>query len=203
MATIQQSAEIGAHSRLPPRPRSELRPDQQAFHDYFHATISEKAPHPGASERAGNTLFPTLAVLPKTGRTQVDMLALLEEEAVGLPADARETASLVTTAFFKSAYVTHIHKMMAIKQKSLTEAQAEMLAQGRRPGDLNEGCELAWEIAHHLLEVRGPLPRELWERGNERFGLEGTVGLVHYVSLLAWTSMGMNAADVLAPGSVE
>ncbi|TKA69876.1 hypothetical protein B0A55_08825 [Friedmanniomyces simplex] len=199
MATIQQSKDIGNHSRLPPRHREDLRPDQQAFHDYFHETVSKNAPHPGASERAGNTLFPTLAVLPKTGRTQVDMLALLEEEAVGLPPDARETASLVATSHFKSAYVTHIHKMMAIKQKSLTESQAETLAKGGKPSNLNDDCSLAYDIAHHLLEVRGPLPQDLWDKGNSAFGLEGTIGLVHYVSLLAWTSMGMNAADVPAP----
>ncbi|KAK5744365.1 hypothetical protein LTR17_002075 [Elasticomyces elasticus] len=203
MASIQQSEKIGNHSRLPPKPREELRPAQQEFHDYFHETVSKNAPHPGASERAGNTLFPTLAVLPKTGRTQVDMLALLEEEAVGLPADAREVASLVATSFFKSVYVTHIHKKMAIMQKSLTEAQVEALEKGVKPDDLSDECSLAYDLAHHLLEIRGPLPQDLWDKGNAAFGLEGTIGLVHYVSLLAWTSMGMNAADVPAPKDVE
>ena len=202
MASIEQAQKIGDHSRLPPRPREELRPDQQRFHDYFHETVSKNAPHPGASERAGRTLFPTLAVLPKVGQAQVDMLAMLEEEAVGLPADAREVASLVATVHFKSVYVTHIHKKMAIMQKSLTEAQTEALGRGVRPEGLNDDCSLAYDIAHHLLDVRGPLPQDLWEKGNTRFGLEGTIGLVHYVSLLAWTSMGMNAADVPAPNEV-
>ncbi|KAK3117060.1 hypothetical protein LTR53_001939 [Teratosphaeriaceae sp. CCFEE 6253] len=202
MASIQQSENIGKASRLPPKPRDQLKPEQQRFHDYFHETVSKNAPHPGASERAGNTLFPTLAVLPRVGQAQVDMLAMLEEEAVGLPPDAREVASLVATAHFKSAYVTHIHKKMAVMQKSLTEEQAETLAAGEKPKDLNDNCNLAYDIAHHLLDVRGPLPQDLWDKGNAAFGLEGNVGLVHYVSLLAWTSMGMNAADVPAPGDV-
>lgn len=196
-----QSEELGKQSRIPPQPREELRSDRQEFYDYFRDSVSRNAPHPGAADRAGNTLFPVLAVLPKTGRTQVDLLALLEQEAEGLPADAREVVSLVATTHFRSAYVTHIHKMMAVKQKTLTEAQAEALAAGRKPEDLNGACSLAYDIAYHLLEVRGPLSQELFDRGVRAFGMEGTVGLTHHVALLSWTAMGLNVANVPVPSA--
>jgi 4-carboxymuconolactone decarboxylase len=186
-------------SRIPAVPREELRPDQQEFYDYFRKSVTKNAPHPGAADRAGKTLFPVLAVLPKTGKLSVDMLASIEAEATTLPKDVMETVSLYVTTYFKSPYVTHAHKMMAVKLGALTQQQAENITSGSKPFDLNEQCSLAYDTAHHLLEVRGPLSKDLWDRCDAAFGKEGTVGLVHLTSLMTWTSLGLNAADVKAP----
>jgi len=185
-------------SRLPPVPREELNPEQQEFHDHFHEVVSQKGP-PGASEKAGKTLLPFLVVLPKTGRRNVDMMGVLEDETEDLPNDAKETANLVCTAHFRCAFVTQAHKMLAIKLTSVTQKQAESIIAGAKPPDLNENCSIAYDTAYALVVVRGPLPQELWNRCLEAFGREGTVGLVHYVSLIAWTCMGLNACDVPAP----
>ena len=187
-------------SRLPPLPREELRPDRQEFRDYFHATSSAKAPHPGAADRAVKTLFPILAVLPKTGRANVDLLALLEEETAEFVSHAaRETVSLVATAFFQSKYIDYIHHKMAVELGYLTQAQADGIAEGVKPKGLSDECSVAYDLAWHLLRVRGPLPDPLWQTGVKQFGEEGTVGLMHYVGLIAWTSMGLNVADVPVP----
>jgi len=128
------------------------------------------------------------------------MLGLLAEETKGhLPEDAKEVASLVTTTHFRCAYATYAHQMMATRLNWLTEIQAAGIAAGSKPEGLNKGCSIAYDAAKQLLEVRGPLPSELWDRCVSVFGKEGTVGLVHYVALLTWTSLGLNAADVPAP----
>jgi 4-carboxymuconolactone decarboxylase len=187
-------------TRLPPLPREDLNEEQQHFYDDFRATVNAKSSHPGAADRASRTLFPVLAVLPKSGRLSVDLLAYLEDETRSyLPEDARETACLVTTTFFKSVYVTYAHKMMAVKLGLLTQEQADAMTDGRRPDGLSERCGVAYDFSRELLEVRGAVREELWERAVGAFGKEGAVGLMHYVSLLAWTSMGLNVADVPAP----
>ncbi|KAK5111753.1 hypothetical protein LTR62_004673 [Meristemomyces frigidus] len=185
--------------RLPSIPREDLSPEQQSFHDHFRTTVSQTSPHPGAADRATSTLFPVLAVLPQTGRLSVDMLASIEHEAVGLPKDAMEVASLYCTTYFKSDYVTYVHKMMAVKLCLLSAEQAETITSGAKPRDLNEGCSLAYDTARYLLEVRGPLSQELWVGCLGAFGREGTVGLMHLVALMSWTSMGLNLADIPAP----
>lgn len=185
--------------RIPYQPREDLTSEQQTFYDHFHKTVSRNAPHPGAAERAGKSLFPVLAVLPSIGKLQVDLMAQLEDEAPSLPQDARETASLVVVTYFRAAFVIKVHSMNAIRLELLSESQSTTITQGSKPGDLNERCSLAYDVASHLLEKRGPLPQDLWKKGVETFGEEGTVCLVHLVALMSWTAMGMNAVDVKAP----
>ena len=186
-------------SRIPSLPKEELNDEQQEFFDWFIASVKKKAPHPGAAERASKTLFPVLAVIPDVGKLSVDLLARLEDNTPQLPAYARETAALYTTTYFKSAYVTKIHSMNAVKLELLTQAQADTITAGEKPEDLDQERSLAYDIAEHLLAVRGPLSDALYDRGLEVFGREGIVALMHLVSLMAWTAMGLNVADVPPP----
>ncbi|KAK4580444.1 hypothetical protein LTR86_000647 [Recurvomyces mirabilis] len=178
-------------TRIPFVPRDEMQTEQQEFYDHFKDTVNKNAPHQGAAERASKTLFPVLAVLPKTGRMSVDMLASIEQEAHGLPKDAMETVCLFCTTYFKSPYVTFAHKSQAVKLGLLSQEQADAITSGAKPGDLNDGCSLAYDTAQYLLEVRGSMSSDLWEKC--------TVGLMHLVALMSWTSMGLNLADVPAP----
>lgn len=188
-------------TRLPARSREDLSPEQQTFLDYFRQSVTRSSPHPGAADRASKTLFPVLAVLPTVGKLSVDMLSSLEQQAPSLPANARETACLVTTTFFRSAFAGYAHKLMAVQLGLLSETQAEAITAGTKPGDLDESCSLAYDTAHHLLVVRGALPSELWDRCVKAFEIEGAVALMHMVSLMSWTSMNMNMADVPAPAA--
>jgi hypothetical protein len=191
-------------SRLPPVPREELDSEQQKAYDHFRASASRNAPHPGAVDRATNTLFPVLAVLPRTGSLNVDLLATLEQETTGYFSEAvREVVSLVATTFFKSDYVTRIHSLMAVQLGLLSQAQADAITEGRDPADLSADCRLAYRCAKHLLETRGPLTQELWDECVESFQLEGTIGLVHYVALLSWTSLTLNVANLKVPEKVK
>lgn len=135
-------------------------------------------------------------MIPDVGRLSVDMLDRLEDATPELPPHARETAALYTTTFFKSTYVTTIHKLQAVKLGLLTQTQMEEITAGRKPSDLDKERSVAYDVAEHLLAVRGSLPDELYERSLKTFGKEGTVALMHLVSLMAWTSMGLNVADV-------
>lgn len=112
-----------------------------------------------------------------------------------LPMLARQPPCTRTT-FFKSTYVTTIHKLQAVKLGLLTQTQMEEITAGRKPSDLDKERSVAYDVAEHLLAVRGSLPDELYERSLKTFGKEGTVALMHLVSLMAWTSMGLNVADV-------
>ncbi|KAF2768636.1 hypothetical protein EJ03DRAFT_328118 [Teratosphaeria nubilosa] len=186
--------------RIPPLPREQLNPEQQQFRDHFIESVQRSAPHPGAADRASKTLFPVLAVLPKSGRHSVDLLADLEEESKGfLSKDAAETVSLLTTSYFKSGFVTHVHKMMDVKLGLLTQEQADSISACEKPADLNENCSLAYDAAWHMLDVRGPVPQELWERCVAAFKVEGAVGIMHFVGLLTWTALGLNMANVPVP----
>ncbi|TKA83102.1 hypothetical protein B0A55_00866 [Friedmanniomyces simplex] len=141
--------------------------------------------------------FPFLAVLPGIGRLSLDMLVGLGEATRGvLPLDAREIASLVCASHFGSAYATNAHTEIATKQKLLSQSQCQTITAGAKPDDLSEKGSLAYDAAYFLLNIRGPLSQELWNRCMSAFGKEGTVGLVHYVALYTWTSIALNAADV-------
>ncbi|EMC98430.1 hypothetical protein BAUCODRAFT_426002 [Baudoinia panamericana UAMH 10762] len=158
-------------TRIPSKPRSELRPDQQEMHDHFMEIVGQSS-HPGAAERAGRVFLPFLVLAPQIGRLSVDMLQAVEG-LPSLPADARETASLACTTFFRCDFATYAHSAMPVKLGLLTQSQADAIASGQKPDDLNKGCSLAYDVTRQLLEVRGALPQDLWDACVRQFGQEG------------------------------
>jgi hypothetical protein len=144
--------------------------------------------------------FPFLAILPRIGKLSLDLLCGLNEETPKyLPLDAREVIALVCGAKFGSTYASFAHGRIALEARVLSEEQVRVLKQGKRPGDLNEGCELAHEVAETLLNVPGKMGDEIWDKGVAMWGKKGMAGAVHYVALFSWTSMVLNAAGVEAP----
>ena len=124
------------------------------------------------------------------------MLSELMNNSESLPADARETASLVCCHFYKCAYSTSAHRNIATRSQLLTEQQVDAIVDDTKPEDLNDNCSIAYDTAHYLLYVRGSLPQEIWAKAVAAFGTRGTVELIHSVALYSWTSLGLNATDV-------
>ncbi|KAH9842300.1 autoinducer 2 sensor kinase/phosphatase luxQ [Teratosphaeria destructans] len=204
-------------SSIPPRPRHELHPDQQALHDHYRTTIAEvlttdstythhASDHPsirGSTDPSDTIagIFPFLAAVPSAGRLSLDLLRTLGAEMVRLkfPADARETAALFVMAYFKADFACYAHSEIAAKYDLLSAVQIEALREGREAEGLNEGCRLAVEMTRCLLERRGGLEGCLWEKCVAFFGQEGLVLLVHYVALFVWTSLAANVAGAVSP----
>jgi len=102
---------------------------------------------------------------------------------------------------FGAAHGMITHTGIATKYQLLSREQCEAITRGEKPGDLSEASSLAYDTTDYLMNIRGPLSKELWDRCVAAFGKEGTVGLVHYVALYSWTSIALNAADVVPPES--
>ncbi|KAK5695219.1 hypothetical protein LTR97_008725 [Elasticomyces elasticus] len=176
-------------SRLPPQTRDQLQPAQQDLHDHFNDAVRravgkdpgnvDTASHQDSSQAALGGPFPFLSVLPSIGRLSLDMIAGLGQVLHDFPPDARETASLVCTSYYKSDYATSAHTKIARSAAMLTDAQIEAITSATRPSDLNHRCTVAYDAAFHLLHIRGALPQDLWDQCLLAFGKEGTVGLVH------------------------
>ncbi|KAF2765091.1 hypothetical protein EJ03DRAFT_220252 [Teratosphaeria nubilosa] len=204
-------------SFIPPRPRHELRPDQQTLHDYYRTTIAEvlttdstytnhasSLPSIRGSTDPSDTIagiFPLLAAVPAAGRLSLDLLRTLGAEMVRLkfPADARETAALVAMAYFNADFACYAHGEIAAKYELLSAGQIEALREEREAEGLNEGCRLAVEMTRCLLERRGGVEGGLWGRCVGVFGQEGAVLLVHFVALFVWTSLAANVAGAVVP----
>lgn len=116
-----------------------------------------------------------------------------------LPADVKETAILTVGGHFQAAYELYAHENVAVKSGVLSQEQVDAIKRDEKPGDLNEECALAFDVAKYLCSQKGPLPRGMWERCVRAFGREGTVALVQYVGFYAYLSIALNAVDAPVP----
>ena len=188
-------------SRLPPSTREKLSPAQQSGHDELSELAEAAFGDKFIWKREDGAMvgpFPALIAAPEAG---VDMIKLVGKLAAipGLPADAKETAILSTGAHYKASYELYAHGLMAAKTTELSENQVEQICGGKKPEDLNEACSTAYDIAKHLSSVPGPLPQDLWNRSMKALGKDGTLALVHYVGMYAYTCIILNAVDAPVP----
>lgn len=206
-------------SRLPPKLRSELTADQQVIHDKFlrlanvaygkscewekedSAQLRSSQSRPDASIPADRN--EQLGPLPfYMAHPPAGIAGLQTAAAVGQAPqanDARETAILTLASHTKAAYVVYAHSAIAIDAGLLSAEQVDAVKRGEKPRGFNEGFDVAYDVARRLATVMGPMPRELWDRAVGVFGLEGMVGIVHWIGMYANVSMMMNAADVQVP----
>lgn len=161
--------------RVPPQTEASLSIQQQELRDHF-CQVVERHAGPGASEGPSQDLLPILQVEPEVGRLNVDLLAALGKSSV--PADVRETLALVCAARFRSAYFTTAHIRIASKLGTFSDEVIQSMSRGDKPM-LDRKNELAYDTTSHLLSCPGPLPQVLWQRCNDEFGREGTIGLMH------------------------
>lgn len=120
-------------------------------------------------------------------------------ELKGFPADARETAILTIGARYQAAFELYAHKNVAVNSNLLSQEQADLIATGKKPTDLNENCSTTYDVVYHLGNNPGPLPKSLFDQSVKAFGKEGTLLLTHYTGIYAYTSILLNVADASAP----
>lgn len=190
-------------SRLPPKPREQLSPDEQKTHDLFRRACDFSFGKNGEKfifEDSNHGLvgpFPFFISAPKVGQTLHELIYRLAP--LPLPPDARETAVLTVGGHFQSGYQLYSHIPVAV-EVGLSRDQAEVLSKGeKKPEGLNENCSTAYDVANYLVNERGPLPQVLWDRAVEAFGKDGAVSLLHYVGFYCYVSVALNGVDAGVP----
>ncbi|KAK0273770.1 hypothetical protein LTR54_016611 [Friedmanniomyces endolithicus] len=194
-------------SRLPPLPRSDLPPAAQQAHDTISSFFASsplgtafayKRPTDGALIGP----MPFYLASPDIGQ---DVMGLVGKAAAlpGLSLEARETAILAVGARFQAGYELYAHTRMAVKTTKLGEERVRLIAGGEKPKDLEEASGVAFDVATHLSSKPGALPQEMWNRSVRVLGKEGTLALVHFVGLYAYTCIVLNAMDAPVPGDGE
>ena len=188
-------------SRLPPTTRDKLSPAQQSAHDELTELAEKGFGDKFIWKREDGAMvgpFPAFIAAPEVG---VDMIKLIGKLGTipGLPADAKETAILSTGAHYKAPFELYAHGHLAAKTTGLSKDQTEQICNGTKPDGLDEACSIAYDVAKHLSSVPGPLPQDLWERSIRVLGKDGTLALVHYVGMYAYTCIVLNAMDAPVP----
>jgi hypothetical protein len=141
--------------------------------------------------------MPFYMYFPKIGSANVDLV--MSMASAPLSPDARETAIITVTAKFQAGYALHSHMEIAADPGYLSREQLGLIRKGTKPSGLNDGCSIAYDVAHRLASTPGPMPQELWDRAISVFGKDSTVALIHYVGYYSYVSMFMNACDVRVP----
>jgi hypothetical protein len=189
-------------SRIPPKPREELAPEQHEIHDLFDS-VAYKSFGPNGEqfiyEENGAFIgpFPFFMAAPEVGKGLLSLVVGMQK--LGLPPDARETAILAVGARFQAGYETYSHIPQAVVPGYLTQQQAEAIVSGEKPNGLNENCSVAYDVANRLSGTPGPLPQDLWDRTVELLGKDATVGLLHYIGFYCYVCVALNAVDAKVP----
>lgn len=134
---------------------------------------------------------------PKAGTAAWHLTVAVAQ--IKLSPDAKETAIMTVGAHHQAGYIVYCHERLATAPGLLSENQVTLIKKGEKPGDLNEGCSVAFDIAKRLTSTPGLMPPELWDRGVAVLGKDGVVGLLHYIGFYSYVSMFMNGTDVPVP----
>lgn len=190
-------------SRYPPLAPSELSPAQHKAYDeqteIAQSTFGDKFIY---KNKDGAFVGPFGPLLYTPGLVDPFMKMVVELGKVpGLPAEARETAILATGSTFKAGYELYAHGKVAESTK-LSEKQISLIKEGKKPegpDNLDEACEIAFDVAIELSRKQGPLSDELFSRAYKKLGQEGTAALIHYVALYAYTCVFLNGVAAPVP----
>ena len=190
-------------ARLPPKPRKELSPEQQATHDMF-TDVAHKSFGPTGEnfkyEQPDGALmgpFPFFIAHPQVGNQLMDLLRAMAK--LPLPPEARETAILTAAAQFGCGYVGYSHVSQAINTEKLSVEQAKTLKEGKKPDGLNEQCSVAFAVAKHLSSKPGPLPQDLWQKAVDVLGKDAVLALLHYIGFYSYVIIALNGVDAPVP----
>jgi len=192
-------------SRLSPITRVNLPPDQQKGHDELTEIANNTFGNKFTWKREDGAMlgpFPAFVAAPEAGIGMLQCLGKISK-IPGLSPEAKETAILTTGAHYKAAYELYAHTNVAVKTTKLSKEQVKEIAVGKKPAGLDEACDVAYDVANYLSRTPGPLEQRLWDRATKVLGKEGTIALVHYVGMYAYTCMVLNAMDAPVPKDDE
>jgi len=190
-------------SRLPPAGPGSLPGDQQQSYEDL-SQIAEKAFGDKFTWRRkdGSLVgpFPFFLAAPEAGKGFLEYLGKLAA-IPGLPTEAKEVAIMSTGAHYQAPYELYAHGNIAAKTTKLSSDQVQQICDGKKPEGLNDACIAAYDVAKYLSSTPGPLPTHLWDKSVQALGKDGTVALVHYVGMYAYTCIILNAMDAPVPES--
>jgi 4-carboxymuconolactone decarboxylase len=114
-----------------------------------------------------------------------------------LPEVSRQVVILVVGTRFRAAYEIYAHSAVA-SGVGVTEDQLATITAGRRPADLSEEAQLAYDVAADLLNG-GVLPEAACQRAIVLFGHLGVEELIYLVGHYCFVSMTLNGFDIPVP----
>ncbi|KAK3672937.1 hypothetical protein LTR78_007290 [Recurvomyces mirabilis] len=192
-------------SRFPPTPREQLSAPQQEAYDELSSSSEKMFGNKFSfKNKDGGMVGPYPFLLEALG-PGVDFLSLVQSlgKLPGLSVEARETTILAVGAHFQAGYEMYAHSAIAGQATKLSQEAISSICKGEKLKDLDEDCAAAYDVAKYLASKPGALPQVLWERSVKALGREGTVALVHYVGLYAYTCIVLNAMDAPVPKDGE
>jgi 4-carboxymuconolactone decarboxylase len=194
-------------TRLPPVPPPQLTPEQLILHNTL-ITASAAVAGPNDTilhwaDDSGALIGPSPLLQPApnigTALTQVAFASSAFAASAGLSLEAKEFAILVVAAKFGAEFPWYAHSRVSLVPGVLTSEVVQAIQNHGKPEGLSDTAHLAHEIAERLVNVPGPLPTAVWERGAEVLGKDGLVALFHFVGYYVYISVCLNGVDAGVP----
>lgn len=153
------------------------------------------------TQNDNGALIGPLAILvqyPILAKPYTDLVTAIARLA-DLTPDVREIAILAVGGIHKSGYELYAHERLAASKTTLDHRVISALASGEKPEGLNEQCEAAYELSIALAEKKGPVDQVVFDTAKDALGQDGTIAIVHYVAIYAYTCILLNAVDASVP----
>ena len=188
-------------ARIPPIAPSDLTPEQRTAHDYCRNAVGRFDGVFTTSRPDGALLGPWSLLLETPNLIQPHRQFISAIQALPLKPSIREVVIIATGSKYKAPYELYAHKAVGIKQAGLSEAQADAIAEGKKPADLTEEQGVAFDMAIALTHGTGKLADEIWEKGVKLLGRTEALAVVHFVGIYCYTCVVLNAGDIAVPAS--
>jgi 4-carboxymuconolactone decarboxylase len=184
--------------RLPLIAPSDLSPEQRPLYEDMRAGISAKYSAFTTMRGDGTILGPWSAWLhdPELG-TAIWGVTKAMTQFRYLPEYARQIAILVVGAHFGAAYEIYAHSAVA-RSVGISDDQSATIVAGRRPPDLSEEGQAAYDAAVSLLHG-GVLAASTYQRALDLFGPLGVKELIYLVGHYCFVSITLNGFDIPVP----
>ena len=177
-------------SRLRPKPREDLTPEQQQAYDRIGETRT-----PRADGTYGGPFDPWIQS-PELAVRAIEFGRFLWERT--LPRRLVELAILVTGRFWRSNVEWVAHVRMAL-ENGVAQSTIDEIWNQRTPTGAPADEQLVYEVAKTLHE-RHELPNELYRRAVDAFGERGLVEIIGVIGFYTMVSMTLNTFLVPATG---
>jgi 4-carboxymuconolactone decarboxylase len=184
--------------RLALVPPSKLTSEQRLLYKDMKAGISAKYDAFTTMRDDGTLLGPWSAWLhePKLGTAIWGVTKALTRFR-HLPEPFREIVILVVGARFRAAFEIYAHSAVA-RGVGVTEDQIATITAGKRPTDLSEEAQVAYDVAVDLLDGR-VLAEAAYQRAIGVFGQLGVAELIYLVGHYCFVSITLNGFDIPVP----
>jgi len=184
--------------RLALIPPSDMTPEQRPLYDDMKAGISAKYSAFTTIREDGTILGPWSAWLhePELG-TAIWGVTKAMTRFRYLPEVSRQIVILVVGTHFRADYEIYAHSAVA-RVAGISEQQIKTIIAGKRPSDLSDEAETAYDAAAALLKG-GVLAASAYQRAVDMFGQHGVNELIYLVGHYCFVSITLNGFDIPVP----